>query len=171
ILERFAENPFLPKFYEDAKRYAFTLEMSFLADRYQQISDDLSQLDLFKDFIISDYDIFKSLIFSKITLPEDDFKLYRKLFYLMYKDIATEELYVYLYHNTARLQENINKRCREYELNIESAYLDKIHSGYLEFLKNQSELHVKITDISDRDFVDNREDYLWILNEICKTQD
>src|SRR5690606_20921160 len=67
ILERFAENPFLPKFYEDAKRYAFTLEMSFLADRYQQISDDLSQLDLFKDFIISDYDIFKSLIFSKIT--------------------------------------------------------------------------------------------------------
>ena len=103
ILERFAENPFLPKFYEDAKRYAFTLEMSFLADRYQQISDDLSQLDLFKDFIISDYDIFKSLIFSKITLPEDEFKLYRKLFYLMYKDIAKPELYVYLYQNTARL--------------------------------------------------------------------
>ena len=87
ILERFADNPFLPKFYEDAQRYAFTLEMSFLADRYQQISDDLSQLDLFKDFIVSDYDVFKSLIFSKITLPEDEFKLYRKLFYLMYKDL------------------------------------------------------------------------------------
>ncbi len=70
ILERFADNPFLPKFYEDPKRYAFTLEMSFLADRYQQISDDLSQLDLFKDFIVSDYDVFKSLIFSKITLPD-----------------------------------------------------------------------------------------------------
>ena len=83
ILERFADNPFLPKFYEDAQRYAFTLEMSFLADRYQQISDDLSQLDLFKDFIVSDYDVFKSLIFSKITLQEDEFKLYRKLFYLM----------------------------------------------------------------------------------------
>ncbi|EMQ96315.1 2-amino-4-hydroxy-6-hydroxymethyldihydropteridine pyrophosphokinase [Xanthomarina gelatinilytica] len=171
ILERFAENPFLPKFYEDAKRYAFTLEMSFLADRYQQISDDLSQLDLFKDFIISDYDIFKSLIFSKITLPEDEFKLYRKLFYLMYKDIAKPELYVYLYQNTARLQENIKKRGREYELNIENEYLDKINSGYLEFLKNQSELHVKIIDISERDFVDNRKDYLWILNEICKTDD
>lgn len=171
ILERFAENPFLPKFYEDAKRYAFTLEMSFLADRYQQISDDLSQLDLFKDFIISDYDIFKSLIFSKITLPEDEFKLYRKLFYLMYKDIAKPELYVYLYQNTARLQENIKKRGREYELNIENEYLDKINSGYLEFLKNQSELHVKIIDISERDFVDNRKDYLWILNEICKTYD
>ncbi|MCB0388093.1 MAG: 2-amino-4-hydroxy-6-hydroxymethyldihydropteridine diphosphokinase [Winogradskyella sp.] len=171
ILERFAENPFLPKFYEDAKRYAFTLEMSFLADRYQQISDDLSQLDLFKDFIISDYDIFKSLIFSKITLPEDEFKLYRKLFYLMYKDIAKPELYVYLYQNTARLQENIKKRGREYELNIENEYLDKINSGYLEFLKNQSELHVKIIDISERDFVDDRKDYLWILNEICKTYD
>jgi len=171
ILERFAENPFLPKFYEDAKRYAFTLEMSFLADRYQQISDDLSQLDLFKDFIISDYDIFKSLIFSKITLPEDEFKLYRKLFYLMYKDIAKPELYVYLYQNTARLQENIKKRGREYELNIENEYLDKINSGYLEFLKNQTDFNVKIIDISDRDFVKNREDYLWILNEICKTDD
>ncbi|HLV38509.1 2-amino-4-hydroxy-6-hydroxymethyldihydropteridine diphosphokinase [Xanthomarina sp.] len=168
ILERFAENPFLPKFYEDAKRYAFTLEMSFLADRYQQISDDLSQLDLFKDFIISDYDIYKSLIFSKITLPEDEFKLYRKLFYLMYKDIAKPDLYVYLYQNTERLQENIKKRGRDYEQNIANDYLDKINTGYLEFLKNQSELNVKIIDISDRDFVENREDYLWILSEICK---
>ncbi|MCX7546740.1 2-amino-4-hydroxy-6-hydroxymethyldihydropteridine diphosphokinase [Xanthomarina sp. F1114] len=168
ILERFAENPFLPKFYEDSKRYAFTLEMSFLADRYQQISDDLAQLDLFKDFIISDYDIYKSLIFSKITLPEDEFKLYRKLFYLMYKDIAKPDLYVYLYQNTERLQENIKKRGRDYEQNIANEYLDKINIGYLEFLKNQSELNVKIIDISERDFVQNREDYLWILGEISK---
>ncbi|MCB0444480.1 MAG: 2-amino-4-hydroxy-6-hydroxymethyldihydropteridine diphosphokinase [Gelidibacter sp.] len=166
ILERFADNPFLPKFYEEPQRYAFTLEMSFLADRYQQISDDLSQLDLFKDFMVSDYDIYKSLIFSKITLPEDEFKLYRKLFYLMYKDIAKPELYIYLYQNTARLQENIKKRGRDYEQNIENAYLEKINSGYLEFLKNQKELNVKIIDISDRDFVEKREDYLWILGQI-----
>ncbi|MBR9916022.1 MAG: 2-amino-4-hydroxy-6-hydroxymethyldihydropteridine diphosphokinase [Algicola sp.] len=167
ILERFADNPFLPKFYEEPQRYAFTLEMSFLADRYQQISDDLSQLDLFKDFMVSDYDIYKSLIFSKITLPEDEFKLYRKLFYLMYKDIAKPDLYVYLYQNTERLQENIKKRGRDYEQNIDSEYLEKINSGYLEFLKNQSELNVQIIDISDKDFVKNREDYLWVLNEIC----
>ncbi|MEZ4855598.1 MAG: 2-amino-4-hydroxy-6-hydroxymethyldihydropteridine diphosphokinase [Gelidibacter sp.] len=166
ILERFADNPFLPKFYKEPQRYAFTLEMSFLADRYQQISDDLSQLDLFKDFMVSDYDIYKSLIFSKITLPEDEFKLYRKLFYLMYKDIAKPELYIYLYQNTARLQENIKKRGRDYEQNIENAYLEKINSGYLEFLKNQKELNVKIIDISDRDFVEKREDYLWILGQI-----
>ena len=168
ILERFADNPFLPKFYKEPKRYAFTLEMSFLADRYQQISDDLSQLDLFKDFIVSDYDIYKSLIFSKITLPEDEFKLYRRLFYLMYKDIAKPELYVYLYQNTERLQENIKKRGRDYEQDIDNEYLEKINAGYLEFLKNQTELNVKIIDISDKDFIDSREDYLWILNEICK---
>ncbi|MEO8773395.1 MAG: 2-amino-4-hydroxy-6-hydroxymethyldihydropteridine diphosphokinase, partial [Gelidibacter sp.] len=168
ILERFADNPFLPKFYKEPQRYAFTLEMSFLADRYQQISDDLSQLDLFKDFMVSDYDIYKSLIFSKITLPEDEFRLYRKLFFLMYKDISKPGLYVYLYQSTGRLQENIKKRGREYEQNIDQDYLEKINSGYLEFLKNQTELKVKIIDISNRDFVENRADYLWILDEICR---
>ncbi|MBU2940015.1 2-amino-4-hydroxy-6-hydroxymethyldihydropteridine diphosphokinase [Lacinutrix sp. C3R15] len=168
ILERFADNPFLPKFYKEPKRYAFTLEMSFLADRYQQISDDLSQLDLFKDFIVSDYDVFKSLIFSKITLPEDEFKLYRKLFYQVYKDIAKPDLYVYLYQNTERLQANIKKRGRNYEKDIKNDYLEKINSGYLEFLKEQTELNVKIIDISEKDFVKNRADYLWIIDKICE---
>ena len=167
ILERFADNPFLPKFYEDATRYAFTLEMSFLADRYQQISDDLSQLDLFKDFIVSDYDVFKSLIFSKITLSEDEFMLYRKLFYQVYKDIARPDLYIYLYQNTERLQENIRLRGRDYEQTIESSYLDKINSGYLEFIQKHPEFKVKIIDISNRDFIKNRVDYLWILEQIC----
>ncbi|AXP81105.1 Deoxyguanosine kinase [Mariniflexile rhizosphaerae] len=167
ILERFADNPFLPKFYSDTQRYAFPLEMSFLADRYQQISDDLSQLDLFKDFIVSDYDVFKSLIFSKITLQEDEFKLYRKLFYLMYKDLRKPDLYVYLYQNTAQLQENIKKRGRDYEQHITNDYLEKINAGYLEFLKSQTDFNVKIIDISDRDFIENRSDYLWVLGEVC----
>ncbi|RZN84821.1 MAG: 2-amino-4-hydroxy-6-hydroxymethyldihydropteridine diphosphokinase [Winogradskyella sp.] len=166
ILERFADNAFLPKFYKEPERYAFTLEMSFLADRYQQISDDLSQLDLFKDFMVSDYDVNKSLIFSKVTLPEDEFRLYRRLFYQVYKDIAKPDLYVYLYQNTERLKENIKKRGRKYEIDIKDEYLEKLNSGYLEFLKSQTELNVKIIDISERDFIKNREDYLWILNEI-----
>ncbi|MBT8260468.1 MAG: 2-amino-4-hydroxy-6-hydroxymethyldihydropteridine diphosphokinase, partial [Bacteroidia bacterium] len=168
IFERFADNPFLPKFYKEPQRYAFTLEMSFLADRYQQISDDLSQLDLFKDFIVSDYDVFKSLIFSKITLPEDEFMLYRKLFYQVYKDIPKPDLYVYLYQNTKRLQQNIKKRGRKYEKEIQDEYLDQINAGYLDFLKNHPEFNVKIIDISDKDFVKNREDYLWILEQICE---
>jgi deoxyguanosine kinase len=166
ILERFADNPFLPKFYEDAARYAFPLEMSFLADRYQQISDDLAQFDLFKDFMVSDYDVFKSLIFSKITLHEDEFTLYRKLFYLMYKDLRKPDLYVYLHQNTERLQENIKKRGRDYEQNIKSEYLEKINTGYLEFLKTQTDFNIKIIDVSNRDFIDDRSDYLWVLSAI-----
>ena len=166
IFERFADNPFLPKFYEAPERYAFTLEMSFLADRYQQISDDLAQLDLFKDFMVSDYDVNKSLVFSKVTLPEDEFRLYRKLFYQVYKDIAKPDLYVYLYQNTERLLENIKKRGRNYEQDIKDDYLKKINLGYLEFLKSQPEMNVKIIDISGRDFVKNRADYLWLLGEI-----
>ena len=166
IFERFADNPFLPKFYKDKERYAFALEMSFLADRYQQISDDLSQLDLFKDFIIADYDVFKSLIFSKITLQEDEFLLYRTLFYQVYKDIKRPDLYVYLHQNIDRLQQNIKKRGRNYEHNLESDYLDKIHFGYLDFIKNNPQFKVKIIDISDRDFIENRHDYLWLLQHI-----
>ncbi|SDI57588.1 2-amino-4-hydroxy-6-hydroxymethyldihydropteridine diphosphokinase [Winogradskyella thalassocola] len=166
ILERFADNPFLPKFYKEPERYAFTLEMSFLADRYQQISDDLSQLDLFKDFMVSDYDVYKSLIFSKITLPEDEFRLYRKLFYQVYKDIAKPDLYIYLYQNTERLQANIKKRGRNYEKDIKDDYLEKINAGYLEFLKSQQEMNVKVIDISNKDFVKSRADYLWLLGEI-----
>ena len=98
-------------------------------------------------------------------MPEDEFILYRKLFYLMYKDIAKPDLYVYLYQNTERLQANIKKRGRDYEQNIEDDYLEKINAGYLDFLKNQTEFNVKIIDISDRDFVKNREDYLKVVNE------
>ncbi|GAB2765479.1 2-amino-4-hydroxy-6-hydroxymethyldihydropteridine diphosphokinase [Salinimicrobium soli] len=166
ILERFKDNPFLPKFYEDQPRYAFPLEMSFLADRYQQLADDLAQYDLFKDFVISDYDVFKSLIFAKITLQEDEYNLYQKLFNLMYKELVKPDLYVYLYQNTERLLENIKKRGREYEQNIQQDYLANINRSYLSFIKSKPGLNVKIIDISELDFVNNREDYLQLLKEI-----
>ena len=168
VLERFADNPFLPKFYKDQNRYAFPLEMSFLADRYQQLSDDLAQFDLFKDFIVADYHIFKSLIFAKITLQEDEYRLYRNLFDIIYKEMPKPDLYIYLYQNTGRLLENIKKRGRSYEQNIEGDYLDKINNGYLEYIKSQTDLNVLIIDVSNRDFVKNHEDYLFILNEIQK---
>lgn len=168
VLERFADNPFLPKFYKDQNRYAFPLEMSFLADRYQQLSDDLAQFDLFKDFIVADYHIFKSLIFAKITLQEDEYRLYRNLFDIIYKEMPKPDLYVYLYQNTERLLQNIKKRGRNYEQNIEGQYLDKINNGYLEYIKSQTDLNVLIIDVSDRDFVKKHEDYVFILNEIKK---
>lgn len=168
VLERFADNPFLPKFYKDQNRYAFPLEMSFLADRYQQLSDDLAQFDLFKDFIVADYHIFKSLIFAKITLAEDEYRLYRNLFDIIYKEMPKPDLYVYLYQNTERLLQNIKKRGRNYEQNIEASYLEKINNGYLEYIKSQTDLNVLIIDVSDRDFVKKHEDYIFILNEIKK---
>ena len=168
VLERFADNPFLPKFYEDQNRYAFPLEMSFLADRYKQLSDDLSQFDLFKDFIVADYHIFKSLIFAKITLADDEYRLYSNLFHIIYKEMPKPDLYVYLYQNSERLLENIKKRGRSYEQEIQAEYLDKINTGYLDYIKSQTDLNILIIDVSDRDFVKNHEDYLFILNEIQK---
>jgi 2-amino-4-hydroxy-6-hydroxymethyldihydropteridine diphosphokinase len=166
VLERFADNPFLPKFYEDQNRYAFPLEMSFLADRYQQISDDLAQFDLFKDFIIADYHIFKSLIFAKVTLTDDEYRLYRKLFEIIYKEMPKPDLYIYLYQNTERLLANIKQRGRSYEQEIPAEYLEKINKGYLDYIKSQTGLNILIIDVSDRDFVKKQEDYVFILDEI-----
>ena len=166
VLERFADNPFLPKFYEDQSRYAFPLEMSFLADRYQQLSDDLAQFDLFKDFIVADYHIFKSLIFAKVTLAEDEFRLYKTMFDIIHKEMPKPDLYVYLYQNTEQLLENIKKRGRSYEMQIPAEYLEKINQGYLDFIKTQTNLNVLIIDVSDKDFVNNQEDYVFILNQI-----
>jgi deoxyguanosine kinase len=166
VLERFADNPFLPKFYEDQNRYAFPLEMSFLADRYQQISDDLAQFDLFKDFIIADYHIFKSLIFAKVTLTEDEYRLYRKLFEIIYKEMPKPDLYIYLYQNTERLLENIKHRGRSYEQEIPAEYLEKINKGYLDYIKSQTELNILIIDVSDKDFVRRQEDYVFVLEAI-----
>jgi len=168
ILERFKENPFLPKFYKDQSRYAFPLEMSFLADRYQQLLDDIGQFDLFKDFMIADYDSYKSLIFAQITLGQEEFNLYKKLHGMVYRELAKPSLYVYLYQNTERLLQNIKKRGRSYEQDISSTYLSKINEGYMQFIKTRQQENVRIIDISELDFVGNRADYLYILDEMCK---
>lgn len=166
ILERFADNPFLPKFYEDQSRYAFPLEMSFLADRYQQFMDDTSQFDLFKNFMVSDYDIFKSLIFAKVTLQREEYNLYRKVFNFMYKEVKKPEIYLYLYQNTERLLANIKKRGRDYEQNIDPEYLEKINRGYLDFIKSHQDQNSLIIDISEMDFVHHPADYESILEKL-----
>jgi 2-amino-4-hydroxy-6-hydroxymethyldihydropteridine diphosphokinase len=166
ILERFAENPFLPSFYEDQARYAFPLEMSFLADRYQQFTEDTNQLDLFKSFMVSDYDIYKSLIFAKVTLQQNEFELYRKVFNFMYKEVKKPRIYVYLYQTTERLLEQIKKRGRDYEQNIELSYLERINRGYFDFLKTYPKENQLVIDVSHLDFVSNNDDYETILTRI-----
>lgn len=168
ILERFRDNPFLPLFYENQARYAFPLEMSFLADRYQQLLEDIAQFDLFKDLVVADYDGYKSLIFAKVTLGEEEFNLYKKLFHFMHKDLPNPDLYVYLYQNTERLLENIKLRGRIFEQNIQAKYLQEINDGYLEFIKGLPQEKVRIIDISNLDFVKNRKDYLTVLQKILQ---
>lgn len=166
ITERYKDNPFLPKFYANQTRYAFPLEMSFLADRYQQWIDDVSQYDLFSDFMVSDYDVYKSLIFARITLQEEEKQLYKRLFHIMYNDLPKPDLYIYLYQSTDRLLQNIKARGRSYEQNISKNYLNDINTGYLDFIKGQHFFPAKIIDITDLDFIANREDYLYILRKI-----
>lgn len=166
ILERFAENPFLPSFYEDQSRYAFPLEMSFLADRYQQFTEDTNQLDLFKSFMVSDYDIYKSLIFAKVTLQQNEFELYRKVFNFMYKEVKKPRIYVYLYQTTERLLEQIKMRGRDYEQNIELSYLERINRGYFDFLKTYPKQNQLVIDVSNLDFVSNNSDYETIITKV-----
>ncbi|RAV27958.1 2-amino-4-hydroxy-6-hydroxymethyldihydropteridine diphosphokinase [Sinomicrobium soli] len=171
ILERFADNPFLPRFYKEPQRYAFPLEMSFLADRYQQFTDDTSRPDLFKSFMVSDYDIHKSLIFARVTLPEDEFYLYRKLFDLMYREVLKPDVYVYLYQNTERLLQQIRKRGRTYEQDMPYDYLEKINRGYMDHIRNNPEQNVLVLDVSDMDFVQNKNDFREIIDKIHRFHD
>jgi deoxyadenosine/deoxycytidine kinase len=166
ILEQFEDNSFLPKFYEDQARYAFPLELSFLAERYQQLKDLLSNQDLFKDFTISDYFINKSLIFSRKTLQSEEYKLYHKLFEIISQMIPRPDLLVYLYSSVERLQANIKKRDRSYEQNIEDDYLEGIQQSYFDFIKHQEDLRILIIDTNDIDFVNKPSDYAKIVDAI-----
>jgi deoxyadenosine/deoxycytidine kinase len=169
ILEEFEDNAFLPKFYKEPDKYAFPLEMTFLASRYQQLKDKLGQQDLFKDFTISDYFMVKSLIFAKKTLPSDEYNLYTRFFNIIFTQIPKPDLLVYLYLETPNLQANIHKRGRPYEMSIENEYLDKIQEGYFEYFKQQPKSQrVLIIDTNHIDFVNSESDYQKIIGIINK---
>lgn len=159
VSEAFADNPFLSKFYADPKSYAFTLEMSFMAERYSQLMSELQNRDLFKDFAVSDYYFMKSLIFSSVTLTTDEYNLYRKFFNIIYSRLPRPDLYIYLHKDTPELKKQIALRGRNYELNIENEYLDKISQAYFSYFKQQSEFPVVIIDTNNIDFVKNKKDY------------
>jgi len=159
ILEQYAENPFLPKFYKDPERYSFPLELSFLAARYNQLHGELTSPDLFKNFTVADYFLSKSLIFSKITLQVDEFQLYRTLFDIIHQQLPKPDLYVYLHVNVDKLLSNIRYRGRDYEQGIEAGYLEKLQEGYFEYLRSLTGQKVLILDINNVDFVGKEQDF------------
>lgn len=168
ILEQFEENSFLPKFYKDPDKYAFPLELSFLAERYQQLKSQLISQDLFKDFVIADYFIDKSLIFAQKNLQSDEFSLYAKLFNIINPTLPKPDLLVYLYVNIDRLKSNIKHRGRSYEQDIQSEYLERIQAGYFEYIKFYPETRILIIDTNTLDFVNKATDYLILKDIIFK---
>ena len=170
VYEQFADNPFLAKFYDEPEHYSFQLELSFLADRYQQLKNELSNRDVFRSLIISDYYFSKSLIFGKNTLSGDEYALYRRIFSIIYSSLPKPDLYVYLHKNTDKLIENIKSRGRDYEQNISAEYLQKIQDGYFEYFKHQKQFAFLIIDTNTIDFVNSAEDYQKVKNLIFNTE-
>ena len=169
ILEEFEgdKNPFLPKFYKEPEKYSFQLEMTFLALRYQQLKDKFEALDLFHNFIISDYYVAKSLIFSKNNLQEDEYQLFARFFNIIFANLPKPELMVYLYLDVDHLQYNIRKRGRTYEQNITNEYLESVQQGYFDFIKQQqNEMRILVLDTNRLDFVANERDYQQIIEAI-----
>jgi deoxyadenosine/deoxycytidine kinase len=159
VLERFADNPFLPLFYEQPVRYAFPLELSFLADRYQQLNDEVASQDLFKQQTVSDYMLSKSLIFANITLKDDENKLYQRLFHIINPHLPKPDLLIFLHKDIDQLMKNIALRGRAYEKNIKEDYLRQLDAGYWEFLKQLKGTRVVVVDTTQIDFVKKEKDY------------
>ena len=168
VLEEFAENPFLPKFYNEPDKYAFQLELSFLAERYQQLLKDLSNRNLFYQVIISDYIIHKSRIFARTNLDSGTFKLYNQLYQIIIKTMPKPELIIYLNNDPDKLLSNISKRGRDFEKDIKAEYLNKIHKNYISFFKQNRGLRVLMINANELDFVANKThfDFLFdLLNQ------
>jgi len=170
ILERFADNPFLPRFYKNPERYAFPVELSFLADRYNQLKKELQSRDIFSSFTVSDYYFMKSLIFARNTLAADEYKLYSQIFHIIYQSLPKPDLYVYLHVNTDRLLSNIRARGRKYESEITGEYLEDIKGGYFEFFKQQTDFRLVVVDTNMIDFVKNPEHYQMLLEKLFKQE-
>lgn len=159
VLEEFADNPFLPKFYENRDRYAFPLELSFLAERFSQLKKEITRRDMFHDAVIADYFISKSLIFSQANLDGDEYELFSKLYEIIEPTLPKPELLLYLHLPTEKLVENIKKRGREYEQNISADYLEEVQASYFQFIKQHEHLRVVIVDTTNLDFVNNEADF------------
>lgn len=167
ILEKFADNPFLPKFYEDPEQFAFPLELFFMAERFKQLKDLIQQKDLFQNLTISDYLFTKCLLFAKINLPDDEFRLYQRLFDIIHQQLVQPDILIYLHAPVNTLQQNIKKRNRIYEQKIGNDYLFKIQETYTNYIK-QHQIKTLVIDASNADFLGNPEHLQTVINALDK---
>ncbi len=170
VLEEFADNPFLPKFYENPEQYAFPLELFFMAERYKQLKDMLHTRDLFQTVTISDYLFTKCLLFAKVNLPEEEYRLYQKLFEIMHQQILQPDILIYLHAPVAKLQQNIKKRNRPYEQGISNDYLYDIQQTYSAYIR-QHPIKTLLVDAGNADFLNNPLHLKAILDALEKDYD
>jgi deoxyadenosine/deoxycytidine kinase len=163
VLEEFADNPFLPKFYENPQQYAFPLELFFMAERFKQMKELIQQKDLFQTVTVSDYLFTKCLLFAKVTLPSDEFRLYQRLFEIIHQQLIHPEILIYLHAPVTKLQANIRKRNRPYEQNIPDEYLFNIQETYTHYIK-QHNLKTLFVDASNADFL-GKEQHLKVITD------
>jgi deoxyguanosine kinase len=167
ILEEFADNPFLPKFYENPKQFAFPLELFFMAERYKQLKDLLHTQDMFNSITISDYLFTKCLLFAKVNLPPDEFRLYQSLFDIIHQQLIQPEILIYLHSPVSRLQQNIRKRNRSYEQQIADDYLFSIQETYTQYIK-QHNVKTLFVDAGNADFLGNKAHLQVIIDALDK---
>ncbi len=167
ILEEFADNPFLPKFYENPGQYAFPLELFFMAERYKQLKDLLQTKDMFQNVTISDYLFTKCLLFAKVNLPDEEFRLYQKLFEIINPQIVQPDIVIYLHTPVKKLQENIKNRNRDYEQSIPNDYLFTLQETYTQYIK-QHNIKTLYVDAGNADFLGNEEHMKVILDALDK---
>ena len=165
ILEEFADNPFLPKFYENPKQNAFPLELFFMAERYKQLKDMIHTSDLFQSITVSDYMFTKCLLFAKVNLPEEEFRLYQKLFDIMQQQVVFPDMVIYLHASVSKLKQNIKKRNRSYEQNISDEYLFNIQETYTSYIKHHN-IKTIFIDAVNADFLSNEAHLQTVLNAL-----
>lgn len=167
ILEEFADNPFLSKFYESPQQYAFPVELFFMAERYKQLKDMVHTKELFQTVTVSDYLFTKCLLFAKVTLPDEEFRLYQKLFEIIHQQLVYPDILIYLHAPVQKLQQNIKKRKREYEQNIPDEYLFNLQETYTSYIK-QHNIKTIFIDASNADFLGNPKHLQVVLDALEK---
>lgn len=165
ILEQFEDNPFLASFYDNPEKYAFPLEMSFLAERYQQLNKEIQQTELFSERIIADYASYKSLIFARKTLDPAEYGVYKKMHQLLYAQLPTPDIVIYIHQPITQLLENIEKRGREYEAKIPREYLAEVETGYFDFFQTRKDLITLVIQPKSVNYA-NEEPFLQFINKL-----
>lgn len=167
VLERFEENPFLPKFYEDPERYSFQTQIFFLLSRYKQ-QQEFFQADLFHDFVVTDYIFEKDKIFAYLTLADEELKLYETLLAAIEKNIPTPDLVVYLQCSVERLMSNIRSRGRKMEEKISEEYIRDLNEAYNYFFFRYKASPLLIVRATDIDFVNKKDDFEELLGQVLR---